>query len=170
MKNAIFLLLFVVAIGMDAKSNASFPENWKQWIKVKETYIPGVQTPIPQGTSPLFVDTIKSYNWINAGKGTKLAIFVNPSTLAFYKTHGPYQDGITAVAVYENSGIIFVTQHIKGAPIYGTYNFVGKDISNEHPNFAPAYCTKCHVSYQEICRNGTCAVPDTKYMNLKNIK
>jgi hypothetical protein len=161
----LLLLMCITVIKVEAKSDASFPQNWKQWLKVKQTQIPGANVPLPSEMSPLLVDTIKSYSWMNAGKGTKFTIFVNPSALSQYKTHGIYNDGITALLVFEDSGILFVTEHLKGVPIYGTYNFKGKDISDEHPSFSPAYCKKCHVSYQEICRNGTCTIPDTKFMN-----
>ena len=150
------MLLGVASAGT---STASFPAEWKTWTLVKETAIPGRDVPIPDGLPPLFVDTIKTYNWINDGKGTVLRIYVNPKKLDAYRTHGPYTDGPTAVAIYAEVGVLFVTEHLLGEPIYGTYDLGGRDLSSTHPTLSVDVCSRCHVGYAETCGGGTCAVP-----------
>jgi len=142
-----------------AGSTATFPADWRGWPLVKETAIPGRDTPIPDGLPPLFVDTIKTYNWINDGKGSQLRIYVNPAKLDAYRSHGPYADGPTAVAVYADVGIVFVTEHLLGEPLYGTFDLTGRDISATHPSLSTDVCARCHVGYAETCKSGTCAVP-----------
>ena len=142
-----------------AESIASFPHDLKDWILVKESFIPGKDVELPEDT-PLFLQqTVKTYNWINNGRGSKLNIFVPQKKLASYQTHGPYEDGPTAVGIYEDSDIIFVTEHIAGEPIYGTFDRTGTDISDLHPTFGVEICIQCHVNNSAICINGTCATP-----------
>ena len=160
MRNVMPVLVGVLLSGSAAaESVASFPADWRSWVLVKETVIPDAETPIPDGIPPLYVETIKTYNWINDGQGTRLHIYVNPAALAAYRTHGPYADGPTAVGVYEDAGIVFVTEHLMGEPLYGTYDLSGNDISATHPTFATEVCGRCHQGYSEICIGGTCAVP-----------
>ena len=67
-------------------------------ILVKQSVIPGKNVILPKET-PLFLqETVKMYNWINNGEGTKLNIFVPKEKIEQYKNHGPYTDGVTAVA------------------------------------------------------------------------
>ncbi len=82
-----------------AESIASFPGDIDSMILVKQSVIPGKDVVLPKET-PLFLqETVKLYNWINNGKGTKVNIFVPKDKLELYKSHGPYPDGITAVAI-----------------------------------------------------------------------
>lgn len=162
MSRFLFLSLLLAAPSMAGDAEASFPKDWSSWTKVKETFIPDAETPLPEGLPPLFVDTIRSYNWINDGKGTRLDIYVNPKVIEAYKTHGPYPDGPTAVGVYADVGVVFVTEHLMGEALYGTYDLKGNDITGSHPSFAASYCHRCHEGYAEACKGGTCAVPDTK--------
>jgi len=152
-------LLLVFYTSCIAESIASFPEDLESWILVKESIIPGKDVILPDNT-PLFLqNTVKTYNWINGGKGTKLNIYVPKNKLELYKNHGPYPDGATAVGIYEDSDIVFVTEHIAGEPIYGTYDRNGKDISDNHPSFKVEICSQCHQANSAICKNGTCATP-----------
>ncbi len=142
-----------------AESIASFPGDIDSMILVKQSVIPGKDVVLPKET-PLFLqETVKLYNWINNGKGTKVNIFVPKDKLELYKSHGPYPDGITAVAIYEDQDIVFVTEHLAGQPPYGTYNRDGVDISDTHPSFKMKACYQCHEGYADICKNGTCAIP-----------
>lgn len=152
-------LPLLLASASFAGSEASYPSDWRSWVLVKETVIPSADTPIPDGVPPLFVDTIKSYNWVNDGKGTRLDIYVNPRALEAYKTHGPYADGPTAVGVFADVGIVFVTEHLLGRPVYGSYDVHGKDLSDTNPSFSSQVCRNCHTGYSEICKGGTCALP-----------
>ncbi len=156
----LIVLVFILHIPVSiADSLATFPKNIDKMLLVKQSVIPGNDVVLPDDT-PLFLqETVKMYNWINNGKGTKLNIFVPKNKLNEYKKHGPYSDGITAVAIYEDQDIIFVTEHIAGQPLYGTYNRQGKDLSNSHPSFKTDICYQCHEGYSDICTNGTCAVP-----------
>lgn len=128
-------------------------------ILVKQSVIPGKDVILPKET-PLFLqETVKMYNWINNGEGTKLNIFVPKEKIEQYKNHGPYSNGVTAVAIYEDQNIVFVTEHIEGEAIYGTYDRAGNDISKTHPSFEINKCYQCHDGYSDICKNGTCATP-----------
>jgi hypothetical protein len=154
----VFGLLLYAPISI-ADSLASFPKNIDEMILVKQSVIPGNDVILPSDT-PLFLqETVKMYNWINDGKGTKLNIFIPKNKMDEYKQHGPYSNGITAVAIYEDQDIVFVTEHIAGQPLYGTYNRQGKDLSDSHPSFNIEACYQCHEGYADICKNGTCAVP-----------
>lgn len=142
-----------------AQSDASYPDDWKSWTLVKETVIPDASTPLPPEIPPLFVDTIKTYNWINDGKGTQLDIYVNPVAMDAWKARGPFPDGGTAVGVFKDVGIVFVTEHIVGQPIYGCYSVDGKDVSKSHPSFDTMVCGGCHVGYRDTCKGGICTGP-----------
>ncbi len=134
-------------------------KDMKNMVLVKESMIPGKDVVLPKET-PLFVQqTVSMYNWINNGKGSKLNIYIPKGKVDLYKTHGPYPDGLTAIAVYEDQNIIFVTEHFAGEPIYGTYDREGNDISKSHPSLNVQTCYKCHEGYKDICVNGTCSVP-----------
>ncbi len=170
-----FILLCALMVGLGAKpgfepgskqtrSDARYPKSWPAWVKVKETYIPSAQTPLPKNIPPVIVETIKMYNWINDGDGTRFDIYVNPSVLEAYKRHGPYPDGGTAVGVFADVGVVFVTQHLLGEAMYGTFNSKGEDISGAHETFAPSICSRCHVGYGETCVSSTCAVPDPNFL------
>jgi hypothetical protein len=153
------LLILLTAIALFGDSLASFPKDLKSMILVKQSVIPGKDVVLPPET-PLFLqETVKMYNWINNGQGTKLNIFVPKAKLEAYKNHGPYEDGVTAVAIYEDQDIIFVTEHLGGETLYGTFDRAGNDISKSHPSFAVDACYRCHNGYAEICKGGTCATP-----------
>lgn len=134
-------------------------KDMKNMVLVKESMIPGKDVVLPKDT-PLFIQqTVSMYNWINNGKGSKLNIYIPKGKVDLYKTHGPYPDGLTAIAVYEDQNIIFVTEHFAGEPIYGTFDRDGNDISKSHPSLNVETCYKCHEGYKDICINGTCSVP-----------
>jgi hypothetical protein len=157
------MLKLILILGLSsilfAGSLADHIKNLKNMVLVKESMIPGKDVVLPKET-PLFVQqTVSMYNWINDGKGTKLNIYVPKDKVELYKTHGPYPDGLTAIAIYEDQGIVFVTEHYEGEPIYGTFDRDGNDISKSHPSLNVATCYKCHEDYADICVNGTCSVP-----------
>lgn len=153
--------LAVTSIGAKPiRSDAEYPANWREWVKVKETFIPGADTPLPADLPPVYVETIKTYNWLNKGKGTRLDIYVNPKALDAFAKHGPYDDGVTVVGVFEDAKVLLVTQHLLGEPLYGVYDFSGKDVAAKHETLAPSVCIGCHSGYSDTCGNGTCAVPD----------
>lgn len=156
-RNYLFLILFTSIIF--AQSLATFPKDIDSMLLVKESMIPGKDVVLPKDT-PLFLqETVKMYNWINKGQGTKLNIFIPKNKLSEYKNHGPYSDGITAIAIYEDQDVVFVTEHFAGEPLYGVFDRKGKDISHTHPSFEINTCYKCHEGYKDVCKNGTCAVP-----------
>ncbi|MBY7698946.1 hypothetical protein [Vibrio harveyi] len=142
-----------------AASMASYPEGWQDWPVVKESQNLPADTVLPPDTSLFIQESVRAYSWINNGQGSPLTIRVNPAKIEQYKTHGPYTDGPTAVAISEVEGIVWVTEHIGGMAIYGSYDRKGKDISHSHPSLAPSFCQSCHTTYQDICINGTCAEP-----------
>ncbi|WP_408068578.1 hypothetical protein [Vibrio ulleungensis] len=157
---AIAMTLFVT--NALAASLASYPEGWETWPVVKESVNLPADVVLPEDTSLFIQESVSSYSWINNGQGSPLTIRVHPEKLEQYKTHGPYTDGITAVAVSEVEGIIWVTEHIAGEAIYGSYNRQGQDISSSHPALEPQFCSSCHTRYKDICKNGTCTEPVLK--------
>lgn len=147
-----------------SQSLASYPEQWQNWPIVKESMTLPANTVLPEDASLFIQESVKAYSWINNGQGSPLTIRVNPHKLEEYQTHGPYSDGPTAVAVSEVQGIVWVTEHLGGEAIYGSYDRSGKDISHTHPTLKPTYCQSCHTTYQDICINGTCATPTTRML------
>lgn len=142
-----------------AESNASYPEGWEKWPVVKESMNLPADTVLPPDTSLFIQESVRAYAWINNGQGSALTIRVNPEKLEQYKTHGPYSDGPTAVAVSEAQGIVWVTEHVGGMAIYGSYDRNGNDTSSMHPSLEPSFCESCHTTYKDICINGTCTEP-----------
>ncbi|WCE32666.1 hypothetical protein [Vibrio sp. SCSIO 43137] len=142
-----------------AESEASYPQGWEQWPVVKESMNLPADTVLPPDTSLFIQESVRAYAWINEGKGSPLTIRVNPEKLEQYKTHGPYTDGPTVVAVSEVQGIIWVTEHIEGMALYGSYDREGNDITSLHPSLEPGFCANCHITYKDICINGTCTEP-----------
>ncbi|CZF81304.1 hypothetical protein GMA8713_01784 [Grimontia marina] len=155
----VFALTFSINSVSYADSVASYPEGWETWPVVKESMNLPADTVLPPDTSLFIQEAVRSYSWINDGQGSPLTIRVNPAKLEQYKTHGPYTDGPTVVAVSEVQGIIWVTEHFSGLPLYGSYNRKGEDISNMHPSLEPEFCARCHDTYKDICINGTCTEP-----------
>lgn len=139
-----------------AESLASYPVGWESWTLVKETMNYPADTVLPADASLFFQQTVQAYSWINDGQGSPVTIRVNPEKLDEFFTQGPYSDGPTAVAFTELPGILWVTEHIGGEAIYGSYNIKGEDISHSHPTLKPSYCQSCHSTYKDICVNGIC--------------
>ncbi|WP_394251474.1 hypothetical protein [Vibrio profundi] len=159
MERPIFVLVFGVlapVTGSFASSLASYPSDWKRWPMVNETVNVGRDVKLPESASLFVQRTVAQYNWINEGRGTAVHVYVHPDKLEQYKTHGPYTDGPTAIAIFQEPGIMFVTEHYAGIPLYGTYDLQGTDISKQHPSFEVQACTACHEQFQDICVNGTC--------------
>lgn len=155
-----FAMAFLTLAGQAvAASDASYPEGWEKWPVVKESMNLPADTVLPPDTSLFIQESVRAYAWINEGKGSPLTIRVNPEKLEQYKTHGPYSDGPTVVAVSEVQGIIWVTEHIGGLALYGSYDRKGNDITSMHPSLEPSFCESCHTTYKDICINGTCAEP-----------
>ncbi len=154
------VLASLAAVGSAyADSDASYPEGWENWPVVKESMNLPADTVLPPDTSLFIQESVRAYAWINNGQGSPLTIRVNPAKLEQYKIHGPYTDGPTVVAVSEVDGIIWVTEHIGGLALYGSYDRKGKDISSTHPSLEPSFCSSCHTTYKDICINGTCTEP-----------
>jgi hypothetical protein len=142
-----------------AESDASYPIGWEAWPIIKESMTLPADTVLPPDTSLFIQESVRAYAWINEGKGSPLTIRVNPEKLGQYKTHGPYTDGPTVVAVSEAQGIVWVTEHIGGMALYGSYDRNGNDTTPMHPSLEPTFCEGCHTTYKDICINGTCAEP-----------
>ncbi|WP_407334015.1 hypothetical protein [Enterovibrio sp. 27052020O] len=153
----LFTLLFSSSVFAD--SIASYPKGWEDWPVVKESMNLPADTVLPPDASLFMQESVRAYSWINDGQGSPLTIRVNPKKLEEYKTHGPYSDGPTVIAVSEAQGIIWVTEHFGGLALYGSYNRKGEDISSMHSSLEPAFCQSCHDTYKDICINGTCTEP-----------
>lgn len=158
---SLVLMVFTLlgSMGSYAASMASYPKGWENWPIVKESMNLPADTVLPADTSLFIQESVRAYSWINEGRGSPLTIRVNPEKLDQYKTHGPYTDGPTVVAVSEIQGIVWVTEHIGGMAIYGSYDRNGNDNTAMHPSLEPQFCENCHTTYKDICKNGTCAEP-----------
>ncbi|MGI2259893.1 hypothetical protein [Shewanella sp. GXUN23E] len=157
MNRGVLLLLVLCFPGWGrAESLASFPADLSQLIQVKQSVIPGKDVVLSADVPSYLLETIRMYNWINEGQGTRLTIYVPKEKLEQYRNHGPYSDGLSAVAIYEEGNVVFVTEHLAGEVLYGTYNQAGQDISDSHPSLAIDTCYACHDGYKDICINGTC--------------
>ncbi|HFC52904.1 MAG TPA: hypothetical protein ENJ43_00540 [Gammaproteobacteria bacterium] len=144
--------------GAYAASDAEFPKGWESWPVVGSGAIPDNKSPIPDGLPEIVKETVKTYNWIQDGKGSKYNVRVNPAHKdAYIKRHGGYPDGPTAVLELTDIKALLVTEHLLGEPQYGAYSFDGKDISEAHPSLAPKTCTTCHSGYGEACVTGVCS-------------
>ncbi len=156
---ALFGLGLVVAgSNAMAASDAAFPKGWQDW-PIKHTgAIPGSSTPIPTGVPVIVQETVKTYNWVQDGKGTKYNVRVNPAQDGPYKARsGKFGDGPTAVLELVDIKAVLVTEHLLGEPIYGAYTFDGKDISDAHASLKAQACKTCHSGYGEACVIGVCS-------------
>lgn len=142
-----------------AASDAEFPREWETWPVVSEGAIPDNAAVLPADLSPIVRETVKTYNWINAGKGSPYKVRINPAALPAYKTRGPYSDGPTAVLELTDIKTLLVTEHLVGQPTYGAYDSAGKDLSTAHPSLGPAVCQTCHSGYEDACVGGVCSRP-----------
>ncbi|MDB1123988.1 hypothetical protein [Vibrio algarum] len=155
------MIMFISSHSKSA-SMASFPVDWQEWPVVARHKVYSADTVLPDDASLFDQESVYSYTWINGGQGSPLTIRVHPDKFEQYRTHGPYTDGITVIAVAESGNLIWVTEHVGGFPIYGSYDFNGEDISDTHLSLDPDYCHACHYTYKDICINGTCFTPETK--------
>ncbi|WP_246335883.1 hypothetical protein [Vibrio marinisediminis] len=150
-----------------AESISSYPPGWEYWPEVKETMIYPAASELPSNISLFSQESLRAYNWVNQSQGTVVTIRVHPDKMNQYLTHGPYSDGPTIVAVSEDAQMIWVTEHLGGEAIFGSYNTKGQDISHTHQTLKPEYCDRCHVSYQEFCPHGVCSDFDEHFTNIR---
>ena len=149
--------ILLLSLPVRAESIASYPVDWEFWPIVKESMSYPENSELPVNASLFFQETFRAYSWINNGEGSPLTIRVHPKKIKQYLNRGPYSDGPTVVAISESAEIIWVTEHIGGEPIYGSYNPKGEDISHTHQTLKPDYCNSCHSTYKDICNNGVCS-------------
>jgi hypothetical protein len=152
------LLVLSAAVDLQAASDAGFPEGWNTWPVTKTGRIPGNQTPIPADLPAIVQATIKTYNWVQDGKGSAYNVRVNPEQRATHtEGKGKYADKPTAVLELTDIKALLVTEHLLGKPLYGVYTYDGKDISDAHPSLKTSTCVACHSGYGEACIAGVCS-------------
>ncbi len=152
-----FTLLFNASI-TNADSDAAFPKNWASWPIQHSAAIPNSSTPIPTNIPPIVQETIKTYNWVQDGKGSKYNVRINPMQMSSYKTrNGKFEDGPSGVLELVDIKVLLVTEHLLGEPLYGVYTYDGKEISSAHPSLSPKKCQACHTGYGEACIDGICS-------------
>ncbi len=149
---ALLSVLLLASANSLAASDAVYPEGWEGWPITSKGVIPPNSEAIPAGIPAIVQETIKTYNWINEGKGSPYYLRFNPAQ----KT-GSYSDQSTAVLELTDIGVILVTEHFLGEPVYGTFSSDGKDITSAHPSLAPKVCLNCHSGYGEACIAGVCS-------------
>jgi hypothetical protein len=155
--NFVIALVIFMSPAM-AASDADFPKDWKMWPVVSVGEIPSNKATLPQDLPPIVLETIKTYNWINDGDGSKYSIRVHPEKLVSHKSHtGDFEDGPTSVLELTDIKAILVTSHLLGEPQYGVFTFDGKDISDAHHSLAPEVCQTCHSGYGDSCVAGVCS-------------
>ncbi len=145
------LVLFGLSSIVLAESDAEFPKGWDSWPVHHSGRILGKETAIPADLPPIVIETMKTYNWVNDGKGSAYNVRLNPAQKA-----GDYKDGPTGVLELTDIKVLLVTEHLVGEPQYGAYTYEGKDISDAHPSLNPKACTTCHTGYGDACINGVC--------------
>ena len=151
------VLVLGMAITLHAASDASFPTGWENWPITKSGAIPSNQTPIPANAPPIVKETVKTYNWIQDGKGSAYNVRINPAQKAAQaEGKGNYDDKPTGVLELTDIKVLLVTEHLLGEPMYGVFTYDGKDISEAHPSLNPSTCTTCHTGYGEACVVGIC--------------
>ncbi len=148
----------MLAMGAYAGSDAEFPKGWDSWPVVGSGVIPDNQSPIPDDLPAIVKETIKTYNWVQDGKGSKYNVRVNPAHMDAYKARTEeYPDGPTAVLELTDIKALLVTEHLLGEAQYGAYTYDGKDIADAHPSLNPKTCKTCHTGYGEACISGVCS-------------
>lgn len=145
------LLLTIISSTALAESDAEFPNGWESWPIHHSGTILGKETAIPTNLPPIVIETMKTYNWVNDGKGTAYNLRLNPSQKV-----GDYQDGPIGILELIDIKVLFVTDHLIGEPQYGVYSYDGEDISGAHPTLKAETCTTCHSGYGDACIAGIC--------------
>lgn len=138
-----------------AESDAEFPQGWDKWPVHHSGQIFSADMALPNDLPPIVVETMKTYNWVNDGKGSRYNVRINPEKKASLGSH-EYADGSTAVLELVDIKAILVTEHLAGTEQYGAYSFDGKDLSGAHKSLAPSVCTACHSGYGDSCIAGVC--------------
>ena len=134
-----------------AESDAEFPTGWDSWPIHHSGTILGKETAIPSDLPPIVIETMKTYNWINDGKGSAYNLRINPK-----QKIGDYEDMSTGVLELVDIKVLLVTEHLVGEPQYGVYTYDGKDISSAHPSLNTSVCSTCHTGYGDACVTGVC--------------
>ena len=145
------LFFLTISVMAAAESDAEFPKGWENWPIHHSGKILSKETAIPADLPPIVIETMKTYNWVNDGKGSAYNVRLNPAQKA-----GAYEDGPTGVLELTDIKALLVTEHLVGEPQYGAYSYDGKDISDAHPSLNPSACTTCHSGYGDACITGVC--------------
>jgi hypothetical protein len=155
----LFLAAIFVATGSAmAASDAPFPKDWQTWPVTHSGTILGKQAEIPANLPPIVKETMKTYNWVNDGKGSAYNVRIDPKDKAAASARkGKFDDGDTAVLELVDIKVLLVTAHLLGEAQYGVYTYDGKEISAAHPSLAPQVCNTCHTGYGEACITGVCS-------------
>jgi len=148
------LFLFASSLVL-AESDAEFPTGWDTWPVHHSGTILGKETAIPDGLPPIVIETVKTYNWIQDGKGSAYNVRINPAKSGGLASHD-FGDGSTAVLELTDIKVLLVTEHLVGEEQYGVYTYDGKDISSAHPSLNTQTCTTCHTGYGDACIKGVC--------------
>ncbi len=154
---ALAALFLSLSVAVQAASDAEFPQGWSDWPVVRSGAISGSDSPIPTNAPAIVQETIKTYNWVGEGKGSAYNVRINPAQKQAVAAGKGYRDGPTAVLELTDIGVLLVTEHLLGEPLYGAYSVDGKDLSGAHPSLAPSTCNTCHTGYGEACINGVCS-------------
>lgn len=140
------------------QSIASYPAEWRDWPVIKESFLPSAEDKLPEDTPHFLQATLQWVLLATEGKGRHSIVYVNPSKVDEYRNQGPYSDGPTVVGVFRDAGMVFVTEHLFGEPVYGVYDLEGRDIAGQNPGLELSTCVSCHSGNADICRGGTCTI------------
>lgn len=157
------ILPIIACIGLlNAASEASFPKNFKNFVKVNTPLtqigvIPGCDADVSK-LPKIYQETVATYCNVKPGGPGKVEVLVSPSALKTYKKRdGKFKDGDTLVLWLKDIKAIMVTQYKNGKPLYGIFTEDGKDISGpKGSGFHPQDCRTCHSGYEAFCVNGQC--------------
>jgi|GEM_PF-728162 len=149
------VMVLLITNQVFAESDAEFPTGWDSWPVHHSGTILGKDTAIPDGLPPIVIETVKTYNWVQDGKGSAYNVRINPAKTAGLASYD-FGDGPTAVLELTDIKVLLVTDHLVGEEQYGVYTYDGKDISSAHPSLATQVCATCHSGYGDACVKGVC--------------
>jgi len=122
----------------EIKSETKFPTGWQKWKITKSDEILPTDIEIPKDAPEVIKEVIKTYRWINDGKGS------------FYNVRFNQDDSISVMDLPDIK-TLFITEYAKEGVRYGVFTYDGVDITKTHPSLDPKVCRSCHTGFDNAC-------------------
>ena len=157
-----FLLLLHLT-SVYAAGETPFPADWKSWTHVDTPLtrigaLPGCDADVSSLPS-IYQDTVETYCTVRPQGPGAVDVLVKPSIIANYKVrNGKMAEGSSMILHLKELGLLFVTGHKNGEPMYAIYKEDGTDATDANPEsfLSTQACKACHSGYQAFCVNGQC--------------